>query len=96
MLARVTMWEGGTAESIRAAAEQMQSNAAQGPPPGLESVGFTMLTDPEGGRVIMIGLFAGQAELEAGEAVLKDMNPPDGLGTRGGVDVYEVAVDVRM
>lgn len=55
MLARVATWEGGTAEGIRAASEQMRSNIAQGPPEGLKSTGFTMLTDADGGRVIMVG-----------------------------------------
>jgi hypothetical protein len=96
MLARVTMWEGGTADGIRAASEQMESNAAQGPPPGLKSTGFTMLSDPEGGRVMMIGLFATEDDLRESEAVLKELDPPDGIGSRTSTDVYEVAADVRM
>ncbi len=96
MHARVGTWEGGTAEGIRAAAEQMRSNIAQGPPPGLKSTGFMMLTDPEGGRVLMIGLFDSEADLREGEQVLKEMNPPEGLGSRSSVDVYEVAAEARM
>lgn len=96
MLARVTKWEGGTAEGIRAAAEEMQSNISQGPPPGVKSTGLTMLSDPEGGQVLMIGLFASEEDLHESEAALKQMNPPEGLGTRGTVDVYEVTADVRM
>jgi hypothetical protein len=96
MLARMTTWEGGTAEGIRAAAEEMRSNVSQGPPPGVKSTGFTMLVDPEGGRVVMLGLFATQDDLQQSEAALKQMNPPEGLGARGPVEVYEVAVEVRM
>lgn len=96
MLARVTTWEGGTADGIRAASEEMQSNVAQGPPPGVKSTGLTMLIDPDGGRVMMIGLFATEADLQESEAALKEMNPPDGLGSRSGTDVYEVATEVRM
>ena len=96
MLARVGVWEGGTAESIQAASEEMRSNVAQGPPPGLKSSGFTMLADAEGGRVVMIGLFENAEELAEGELVLAEMNPPEGLGTRTSVDVYEVIADVRM
>jgi len=96
MLARVTTWEGGTADGIRAASEEMQSNVAQGPPPGVKSTGLTMLIDPEGGRVMMIGLFATEADLQESEAALKEMNPPEGLGSRSGTDVYEVATEVRM
>jgi hypothetical protein len=96
MLARVGTWEGGTADGIRAAAEQMRSNVAQGPPPGVKSTGFTMLVDPDGGRALMIGLFAGEDELRESEQALAQMNPPEGLGSRTAVDIYEVAVEVRM
>ena len=96
MLARVTTWEGGTREGIRAASEEMRSNVAQGPPPGIKSTGLTMLADPEGGRVVMIGLFQTEEDLQESEPALKQMNPPDGLGNRGPIDVYEVVADVRM
>jgi hypothetical protein len=96
MLARVTTWEGGTADGIRAASEEMRSNVNQGPPPGVQSTGFTMLADPEGGRVVMIGLFASEDDLSASEPALKQMNPPEGLGSRTAPKVYEVVADVRM
>jgi hypothetical protein len=96
MLARVTSWEGGTPDSIRAASEEMRSNMSQGPPPGLKSTGFTMLADPEGGRVLMIGLFEGEDELRESEKVLAEMNPPEGMGSRAATDVYEVAAEIRM
>jgi hypothetical protein len=96
MLARLTTWEGGTADGIRTASEEMRSNVAQGPPPGMKSQGFMMLTDPDGGRVLMIGLFDNEDDLRESEPVLKQMNPPEGLGTRASVDVYEVAAEARM
>src|SRR5437764_12346207 len=96
MLARVTTWEGGTADGIRKAAEEMQSNVGQGPPPGIKSTGVTMLADPDGGRVVMIGMFASEADLQESESAFKEMNPPGEIGTRGPVEVYEVVADVRM
>ena len=96
MLARVTTWEGGTADGIRAASEEMRSNISQGPPPGVKSTGLTMLIDPEGGRVLMIGLFANEEDLRESEAALKQMNPPEGLGSRRAIEVYQVAAEVRM
>lgn len=96
MLARVTTWEGGTPDGIRAASDEMRSNVDQGPPPGVKSTGFTMIADAERGRVMMIGLFAGEDELRESEAALKEMNPPEGMGSRGPVEVYEVVADVRM
>jgi hypothetical protein len=96
MLARVSTWEGGTADGIRAAASEIRSNLGQGPPPGLKSTGLTMLVDPEGGRVMIIGLFASEDDLRESEPVLKQMNPPEGLGSRTAVDVFEVAAEARM
>jgi hypothetical protein len=74
----------------------MRSNVSQGPPSGVKSTGFTMLADPAGGRVVMIGLFATDDDLQRSETALKQMNPPEGLGTRGPTEVYEVVADVRM
>ena len=96
MLARVVTFEGGTADGIRAAVEQLQSDIAQGPPPGVTSSGLTMLADPDGGRVLFIGLFANEEDLRDSQAVLEDMSPPEGMGNRASVDVYEVGADVRM
>jgi hypothetical protein len=96
MLARVATWEGGTAEGIRSASEEMRSNVSLGPPPGVKSTGLTMLVDPDGGRVLMIALFASEDDLRESEAVLKEMNPPDGLGTRTATDIFELAAEVRM
>jgi hypothetical protein len=53
-----------------------------------------MLVDPAGGRVVMIGLFANEDDLCESEAALKQMNPPEGLGSRGAIEVYEVAAEV--
>jgi hypothetical protein len=96
MLARVTTWEGGTAEGIRAATEEMQANVAQGPPPGVKSTGFTMVADAESGRSLMIGLFETQADLDESLPALKQMTPPEGVGSMTSADVYEVVTDVRM
>lgn len=96
MLARVTTWEGGSADGLRAAAEEMNSNVAQGPPEGVKSTGFTMLVDPEGGRALMIGLFAGEDELRESEPALQAMTVPGGIGEMVAKDIYQVAAEVRM
>jgi hypothetical protein len=96
MLARVTTFEGGTADGIRAAVEQLRSDMAQGPPPGVKSDGLTALVDPDGGRALFIGLFATEENLRASESALEEMSPPEGMGKRSSVDVYQVAADVRM
>jgi hypothetical protein len=96
MLARVSTFEGGTAEGIRAGMEQLQSDIPQGPPPGVKSTGLTVLVDPDGGRVMFVGLFATEEDLRASESALEEMSPPDGMGKRSSVAVYEVGADFRM
>ena len=96
MLARVTTFEGGTAEGVRAAGKEMQANIAKGPPEGVKSTGLTMLIDPDGGRVLFVGLFASEEDLRSSAAVLQAMDVPPGMGKRTSLNVYEVAADVRM
>ena len=96
MLARVTTFEGGTAEGVRAAVDDLQSRIPEGPPEGVKSQGMTMLADPDGGRVLFIGLFATEDDLRASESALQEMSPPEGMGARASIDVYEVGADVRM
>ena len=96
MLARVTTWEGGSADGIRAASEEMRSNVPKGPPPGMRTTGLTMLADPEGGHVLMIGLFANEEDLRVSAEVLEAMDPPQGMGSRTATQVYHVIADVRI
>ena len=42
MLARVVTFEGGSADSIRAAMEELNSNIPQGAPPGVKSAEVRM------------------------------------------------------
>ena len=97
MLARVTRWEGGDADTIRRSGSEIRERGDSGPPEGVPSVGFTLLIDPEGGRAIGIGLFETEEDLRQGDRVLNDDEPaaPTWVG-RGDVEVYEVAFDVRV
>ena len=97
MYARVTKWEGGTAEGDRAAAEETREQAPSGPPPGVPAKGFTMLVDPDTGNSFSIVLFETMEDLRTGDAALDAMSPSrDDAGKRGPVEVYEVAVDLRL
>lgn len=96
MLARVVTFQGGSAEAVRAAADEMRASIPQGPPPGITSSGFTMLVDPDGGRVLFIGLFENEDDLRSSAEALEAMDPPEGMGSRSSVDVYEVGAEVRM
>ena len=96
MLARVSTFEGGTADGIRSAMEELKAQIPQGPPPGVKAVGLTVLVDTEGGRVVWVGLFDNEDDLRESQAALEAMTPPDGMGRRASIDVYEVAADTRL
>ena len=97
MYARVARWEGGDADAIRKAAQEINERADSGPPEGVPSKGFTLLIDPDGGQVLGIGLFETEDDYRQGDETLDSMDPPgDGMGNRASVTKFEVAVDVRM
>jgi hypothetical protein len=98
MLARVATFDGGQADALRRAAEEINANAASGagPPEGVPAKGFMMLIDPERGRSISIVLFENEDDLRQGDAALNTMSPSsDDAGSRTSVESYEVAVDLR-
>jgi hypothetical protein len=95
MLARVARWEGGDADAMRRAAEQVASEAESGPPEGVPAKGFLLLIDPDNGRQIGVTLFETEDDLRKGDEVLNSMSPPEVIGQRTPVEMYEVAVDVR-
>ena len=97
MHARVASWEGGNPDAIRRSSDEIRERAGEGPPEGVPAVGFLLLVDPENGRSMAISLFESEDDLRQGDEVLNGMSPPDdGMGTRSSVQVYEVAVDVRL
>jgi hypothetical protein len=82
---------------MRRSADEINAQAASGPPEGVPAKAFLMLIDPDGGKTLAISLFETEDDLRAGDAVLNEMSPPDdGFGQRTAVETYEVAVDVRL
>jgi hypothetical protein len=97
MYARVARWEGAEADRMRAAAEEINSQASSGPPEGVPAKGFLLLIDPEGGRSLAVALFETEEDLRKGDETLNSMTPPDeGMGRRSAVENYEVAADFRL
>ena len=97
MYARVAKWEGAEADAIRTTAAEISSQAASGPPEGVPANGFLLLIDPDNGRTIAVSLYETEEDLRKGNETLNAMTPPqDGMGQRGAVEMYEVAVDIRM
>jgi hypothetical protein len=97
MYARVARWEGGSADQIGRATDEIRSRTSEGPPEGVPAKGFLLLTDPENGRVLAVALFETEADMRTGDEALNAMNPPgDGMGRRVSVEMYEVAADERL
>jgi hypothetical protein len=97
MYARVTRWEGADADAMRRSAEEINSQAASGPPEGVPATGFLLLIDPDNGQGLAVTLFETEDDRRQGDETLNAMSPPDdGMGRRSAVENYEVAVDVRQ
>ena len=94
MYARMVTFGGGEGEAIRGAAANIKERAAEGPPPGVDAKGLLVLTDADGGRMVVISLFETMEALRAADAVLSEMTPGDNVGKRASVDVYEVAAQM--
>jgi hypothetical protein len=81
---------------MRASVDGIKSESASGPPEGVPAKGFLLLTDPDNGRSMFIGLFETEEDRRKGDETLNQMTPPGGgMGERGPVEMYEVAVDIR-
>jgi hypothetical protein len=96
MYARVARWEGGDANSIREAVNEINERAASGPPEGVPSTGLTLLVDPDNGNVMSVGLFETEDDYRQGDETLNSMDPPGGgFGNRTSVEKWEVGADLR-
>lgn len=96
MYARVARWEGADAETLKRSAGEISANAESGPPEGVPAKGLLLLHDLEGGRAMAISLFETEEDYRQGDETLNSMSPPgDGMGTRVGVDKYEVALELE-
>lgn len=96
MYARVARWEGADAETLRRTADEIRADAESGPPEGLPAKGLLLLHDLAGGKAMAISLFETEDDYRQGDETLNSMSPPgEGMGTRVGVDKYEVALELE-
>jgi len=96
MYARVARFEGGSADAIRETMSRIRDQSASGPPEGVPAKGLLLLSDPDGGRAISISLFETEDDRRKGDETLNAMSPPgEGMGRRAGIEMYDVAVDLR-
>jgi hypothetical protein len=93
MHARVATFEGGDPEQVRGMVEEINRQAASGPPEGVPAIGLLLLHRPSDAKVLAISLFQTEQDLQKGDATLSAMDPPvqGGMGRRVSVEMFEVA-----
>ena len=97
MYARVARWEGADAATLKRTADEIRADAESGPPEGLPAKGLMLLHDLEGGKAMAITLFETEDDYRQGDETLSSMSPPgEGMGSRVGVDKYEVALELEV
>jgi hypothetical protein len=98
MHARVATFEGGDPEQVRRMLEEIDRQAASGPPEGVPAIGLLVLHRPNDGKVLAITLFDTEEDLQQGDATLNSMDPPDpgGMGRRASVEIFEVATKLDL
>jgi hypothetical protein len=98
MHARVATFEGGDPEQVRRMLEEIDRQAASGPPEGVPAIGLLVLHRPNDGKVLAITLFDTEEDLQQGDATLNSMDPPDpgGMGRRASVEIFEVSTKLDL
>lgn len=91
MHARVVRFTGVTPERIAEVVNRVEES--DGPPPGVDSTGLTLLYDESQRTAVFVGLFETEEKMREGSAVLAQMDPSDTPGTRASVDLCEVKVE---
>ena len=90
MYARVVRFTDVTPERVEEIKSRIESE--DGPPPGVDSTGMTMLHDASQGTAIFVGYFETEEKLAAADAALGAMDASETPGTRASVDQCEVVV----
>ena len=91
MFARVAKFEGMESAQIDRVVDRI--GQAEGPPPGVPGKRFLLLADRENGKTLAIGFFETEEDLRTGDAALNAMDPPERMGERTSVEMYEVALE---
>jgi hypothetical protein len=94
MYARVATFEGDQSQ-LRQVAETIGKESESGPPEGVPSKEFLLLTGRDQGKILAIALFESEDDLRKGDETLNAMSPPAGaesMGRRTRVEIFEVAV----
>ena len=68
---------------------------AGGPPPGVPSVGLSVLFDQAQGSAVVLQYFASAEDLATGQKVFDAMDASETPGTRASVDACEVKLELK-
>ena len=91
MYARVVRFTDVTPERIAEIEGRVEEE--DGPPPGVDSVGFRVYFDESQGTAIFVGLFESEEKMRAASEVLDAMDASETPGTRTSVDQCEVKIE---
>jgi hypothetical protein len=69
---------------------------SDGPPPGVDSTGFTLLVDEAQGTALFVGFFETEEKMRDASAVFEQMDSSETPGSRASVDLCEVKVERTM
>jgi hypothetical protein len=94
MYVRVVRFSDVSAERIEGLVAQI--GESDGPPPGVESTGVTLLFDDDQATAVVLQYFATEEDMQAGAAVFSAMDVGETPGTRASVDMCEVKLERQM
>lgn len=93
MYARVVRFTDVTPERIDEIVKRVEES--DGPPPGVPSVGLTLVVDETQGTAVFIGLFETEEKMREGAAALEQMDSSETPGTRASADMGEIRIERR-
>jgi len=91
MYARVVRFTDVSPERIAGIVARIE--AADGPPEGVDSIGFKLYVDETQGTALFVGHFDTEDKLREASAVLDQMDPSETPGTRASVDLCELKIE---
>lgn len=94
MFVRVVRFTDVVPERIEALLSRIE--AADGPPPGVNSTGIKMLVDEDQGTAVVMQYFATKEDMEEGAKVFAAMDASETPGTRASIDATEVKLERDM
>jgi hypothetical protein len=93
MYVRVVRFTDVSAERMDGLAKMIEES--DGPPPGVDSTGITVLYDGDRQTAVVLQRFATAEAMEEGGRIMSAMDPADTPGTRVSVDACEQRIELE-